>query len=212
MFYVEGWVPLVEVIDHVAEALQKRYSAEKRKAEVGSGAFYDDVYAQVWKLCDKSTAGIISPGCGLILLSTKLFTRNSETSQYGDFLCLTIGQLGSGYWRPWIEDPEPDALARDDIDPTPFVQPYLNCHVMIRADEKLTKILEEIAKPEVTGSRKPGRPNKKDEFRDAYRKAFSDGHAGFTKQQAIDEAHKRGAPNVSISTFDRMIRDIKPTV
>lgn len=212
MFYVEGWKPLVDVLDLVTDALQKRYLAEKRRDEVGSKEFYDEVYAQAWHVCDKCAVGIIGPGGGLIFLSRKMFTRNSETSQWGDYVCLTMGQIGSGYRRPWIDELDVDPLEVDDRDPEPFVQPHFGSHVVIREGDELKALLKEISKPLPVKGRSPGRPRNRDDFADMFRQLFPDGHAGWTKQQVIDEVHKQGGPNVSISTFDRMIREIKPEI
>ena len=100
MFYIEGWIPLVEVVDRVEVAIESRYRGEGCDLDIGSNRFYDDVYAAIWRICDACSAGIIAPGNPVMRLSRKLFTRNRETSQFGDYLCLTIGQIGSCYARP----------------------------------------------------------------------------------------------------------------
>lgn len=209
MFYVEGWMPLVDAMDRVGQALKTRYRAEKRGNEVGSSRFYDDVHAQTWKLCDTCLAGVVAANGNSVYLSPKLFARNSETSQFGDFLSLSIGQLGSGYWRPWYTDAEPEAASRDDFDPTPFVQPYLNAHVMIRDDDVLSDFLTMLAKP--TGSTKParGRPEVQTSFAEVYKVIFPNGHVGLTKQDVINKVNEAGGPRISIPTFDRMIRSMK---
>jgi len=210
MFYLEGWKPLVDVVDLVASALQRRYIAEKRGDDVGSDAFYSEVYAEVWQVCNHSTAAIIGPAGGPILLSRKLFTRNSETSQWGDFLCLTLGQIGSCYLRPWIDGFDVEPLEVEDHDPSPFVEPYLSGHVMIRDDEELKAHLKKISKAAPVSGRKPGRPSERARFEDFYRQLYPDGHRGCTKQEVIDRVQTQGGPYVSLSTFDRMIREIKP--
>jgi hypothetical protein len=210
MFYLEGWKPLVDVVDLVASALQRRYIAEKRGDDVGSDAFYSEVYAEVWQVCNHSTAAIIGPAGGPILLSRKLFTRNSETSQWGDFLCLTLGQIGSCYRQPWIDGLDVEPLEVEDHDPSPFVEPYLSGHVMIRDDEELKAHLKKISKAAPVSGRKPGRPRKWASFEDFYRQLYPDGHRGCTKQEVIDYVHAEGGPCISLSTFDRMIREVRP--
>lgn len=208
MFYMEGWKPLVEVLDLVSVALQNKYVAENRRDEVGLGTFDADVYAAAWLVCDKCTSGIIAPSGGVILLSSKLFTRNSETSQWGDYVCLTMGQIGSGYRRPWVDGLDVDPLDVDDRDPAPFVQPYFGSHVMIREGDELKALLKEISKASPKKGRSSGRPRARDDFADIFRQLFPSGHAGWTKQQVIDEVHKEGGPKVSLSTLARVIRAI----
>lgn len=209
MFYVEGWVPLVDAMDRVGQALKSRYMAEKRGNEVGSNRFYDDVYAQTWKLCDACHAGVVGANGNPVYLSPKLFARNSETSQFGDFLSLSIGQLGSGYWSPWYTDAEPEAAPKDDFDPTPFVQPYLNAHVMIRDDDALANFLTVLALPTASTKQGRGRPEVQTGFAEVYKVVFPNGHVGLTKQETIDKVHEAGGPRISIPTFDRMIRSMK---
>ena len=206
MFYVEGWVPLVDAMDRVGQALKTRYKAEKRGHEVGTSHFYDDVYEQTWQLCDTCLAGIVGTNGNPVYLSPKLFARNSETSQFGDFLSLSIGQLGSGYWRPWYTDAEPEAASRNHFDPTPFVQPYLNAHVMIRGDDVFANFLNTLAQPTETSKSARGRPKVGLDFAEIYKNVFSDGHQGLTKQEAIEKVHEAGGPKISIRTFDRVIR------
>ncbi len=208
MFYTEGWRPLLDVIDLVAEALQKKFIAEGKRDQVGSEFFDADVYAATWQVCDKCTSGIIDAGGGVILLSRKLFTRNSETSQWGDYVCLTMGQIGSGYRRPWVDGLEVDPLDVDDRDPAPFVQPYLGNHVMIRNDKDLEDFLKKLSKSTPIKGRSAGRPRSRDDFKAIYLDLFPGGHLGKTKQQVIDEVCKNGGPRVSLSTFDRVIREI----
>ena len=132
-----------------------------------------------------------------------------DPSQFGDFLCLSVGQLGSGYWAPWYADADPDAIGNDDIDPSPFVQPYLNSHVIVRDDTDFEQFLTGVAKPKETRTHARGRPEVRTGFAEAYEAVFSNGHVGMTKQEAIDKVHDAGGPRISIRTFDRVIRGMK---
>lgn len=211
MFYVEGWVPLVDVIDRVSRALATRLRAEMQGDKVGSASYYDELYAETWRVCDTCPAGIIGPGGTVIGLSSRLFTRNNEASQFGDYLCLTIGQLGSGYWRPWFEDADPHARPAEYIDLTAFVQPFLNAHVVIRDDEVLAKLLADmsVTKAEIPTKRGAGRPKVQLDFVPIYLRIYPNGHAGLTRMEVIDRVHEEGGPRISERTFDRVIRKLK---
>lgn len=211
MFYVEGWVPLVDVINRVSRALAARFREEMQGNKVGSASYYDELYAKTWRVCDTCTAGIVGPSGNVIGLSPRLFTRSNEASQFGDYLCLTIGQLGSGYWRPWFEDADPNAMPSEYIDPTAFVQPFLNAHVMIRDDEVLAKLLADmsVAEAEIPTKRGAGRPNLQQGFATIYLEIYPNSHTGLTRMEVIDRVHEEGGPRISERTFDRLIRNLK---
>lgn len=209
MFYVEGWVPLVDVMDRIELALASRFREQKQNDKVGSASFYGELYAATWRACDTCPAGILGPSGEVICLSPRLFTRNDESSQFGDYLCLTIGQLGSGYWQPWFEDADPHAQPAEYLDPTAFVQPFLNAHVMIRDDEVLAQFLADMSATEIPIKRGAGRPRKREDFATVYRRIYPNGHAGMTRREVIERVHEEGGPKIEMRTFDRVIRDMR---
>ncbi len=202
-------MPLVEVLDLVEVALANRYRGEGDGKEVGSGTFYGEVYESTWLICDTCSAGIIVPGHPVVRISRKLFTRNIQASQFGDYLCLTIGQIGSRYGRPWSDGLDLYDQGQEDTNLSAFVEPFLYSHVMILNDETLKTQLKEIGTAAKSGKRDRGRPRAQEGFAAAYVKMFPDGHRGLTKKEAIDKVHKAKGPQVSIRTFDRAMDQIR---
>jgi hypothetical protein len=124
MFYpCEDWIPLRDAVFTIdlklAPIFRKRLEGEDK---VSSREVEQHMCAAAWSVCDNSQTAILTTAGSIILLSKSLFTRDTDSSRYGDFLKLDIGQLGSQDWPLWTglveQSLNEDLLSEEELERT----------------------------------------------------------------------------------------------
>lgn len=219
MFYpCEDWIPLRDAVSTIdlklAPIFRKRLEGEDK---VSSREVEQHMCAAAWSVCDNCQTAILTTAGSIVLLSKSLFTRDTNTSRYGDFLKLDIGQLGSQDWPLWSglveQSLNEDPLSEEELER--LLYPFYRHHVLVNKgdfEKQLGKLMKENslgkASAGLMGAPPRGRPSIILEAAEIYKKLYPSGHDGFTVAEAINKIESEGGPTISSRSFGRMVKAI----